>query len=63
MTKFETSRLFSASPLIEGERIEERGCAFASGSNRETLTLPSPLQRERESEFRRDTRNASGAPA
>jgi len=37
----------SASPLCEGERIEVRGKQLCSVAISETLTLPSPLGRER----------------
>jgi hypothetical protein len=36
-----------ASPLQQGERIKVRGWAFQLPAHSQTLTLPSPLERER----------------
>ncbi len=42
----------SASPLAEGERMEVRGSTTPATENAATLTLPSPLQRERRTNVR-----------
>jgi predicted AlkP superfamily pyrophosphatase or phosphodiesterase len=45
-----------ASPLAEGERMEVRGSATPATENAATLTLPSPLQRERRTNSENETR-------
>jgi predicted AlkP superfamily pyrophosphatase or phosphodiesterase len=54
-----------ASPLAEGERMEVRGSTTPATENAKTLTLPSPLRRERrtnsESETKIDSQGAKNS--